>query len=89
MFSLELGRQVEKFLDSLDDDIVASFAGKMQVLRENPFSRDNNLDIKPLLGMPKGHYRLRIGDYRFLYEARKDSALLYFYKADNRGAIYK
>lgn len=89
MFSLELGRQVEKFLDTLDDDIVESLAGEIQTLRENPFSRDNNLDIKPLLGMPKGHYRLRIGDYRFLYEVRKDTLLLFFYKADHRGAIYK
>ncbi|EHE0558430.1 hypothetical protein J0E37_000517 [Campylobacter upsaliensis] len=35
------------------------------------------------------HYRLRIGKYRFLYEVLESEILIYAYKADSRGDIYK
>ncbi|ELB9335810.1 hypothetical protein ABN535_001531 [Campylobacter upsaliensis] len=35
------------------------------------------------------HYRLRISKYRFLYEVLESEILIYAYKADSRGDIYK
>lgn len=35
------------------------------------------------------HYHLRIGKYRFLYEVLESEILIYAYKADSRGDIYK
>lgn len=37
----------------------------------------------------KGHFRLRVGEYRFLYEINKTEVFIYVYKADNRGEVYK
>ncbi len=37
----------------------------------------------------KGHFRLRVGKYRFLYTVIDDEILIYVYKADSRGDIYK
>lgn len=89
MYSILLSKQVQKFLDLLPDDYIISFKEKVRILTENPYSKENNLDIVPLIGKPKGFFRIRIGEYRFLYEIRKTEILIYFYKADKRGDVYK
>jgi len=55
-------------------------------LCNNPFS--NTIDTKQMVNK-KGHFRLRIGKYRFLYTIIEDEILVYVYKADSRGDIYK
>lgn len=87
MYKVLLHRKVEQFLDTRDDKFVLLFWKKIRVLRDNPFDRNTNLDIVPLKGK-KNNYRLRIGEYRFLFEIKKREVLIYFYKADTRGGIY-
>jgi len=89
MYKIILSKQVQKFLDLLSDEYVLSFQEKLNILSKNPFSRETNLDIVPLIGKPKGFYRIRIGNYRFLYEIRKSEIIIYFYKAESRGDVYK
>ncbi|HPI20639.1 MAG TPA: type II toxin-antitoxin system RelE/ParE family toxin [Candidatus Kapabacteria bacterium] len=89
MYKIILSKQVQKFLDLLSDEYVRSFQEKLNILSKNPFSRETNLDIVPLIGKPKGFYRIRIGNYRFLYEIRKSEIIIYFYKAESRGDVYK
>ena len=45
-------------------------------------------DIKPLSGY-KGVFRLRVGDYRVIYEQRNDILLITVVNVGNRGQIYK
>jgi len=52
-FKILLLKQVQKFLDQLPNEYVLNFKTKVDILKENPYSRENNLDIVPLLGMPK------------------------------------
>lgn len=47
-----------------------------------------SLDVKTIVGK-ENHYRLRISKYRFLYEVIEREVLIYAYKADSRGDIYK
>lgn len=47
-----------------------------------------SLDIKPIVGK-ESHFRLRVSKYRFLYEIIEDEILIYAYKADSRGGVYK
>ncbi len=89
MYEVLLSKQVQKFLDSLSDDYIRKFHTKVLQLAENPFSRNTNLDITPLIGKPKGFFRIRIGGIRFLYEIQKERVVIYFYKADFRGDVYK
>lgn len=59
---------------------------KFELLREDLYHP--SLDIKPIVGR-ENHFRLRISKYRFLYEVIEDEILIYAYKADSRGGIYK
>jgi hypothetical protein len=54
---------VQKFLDQLPDEYVINFKTKVDILKGNPYSRENNLDIVPLLGMPKNFVV-----YAFIFE---------------------
>ena len=88
MYDVIISKQVRKVLDTLPDEFIKSFWGKVNILAENPFNLHTNIDIKPLKGKLKGFFRLRIGNYRFLYEIRKREILIYFFKSDTRGDIY-
>jgi len=86
LYKIEISKNVEKFLKSRNKNIQMKISKMIDVISINPYN--NNLDIKELKGN-KNHYRLRIGKYRILYEIFDEKILIYFYKADSRGDIYK
>lgn len=45
-------------------------------------------DIKKMVGC-KNEYRLRIGNYRIIYEQIQNEFIILITKAENRGQIYK
>ena len=45
-------------------------------------------DVKPLSGY-QGVFRLRVGDYRVIYEVHHDILLITVVNVGNRGQIYK
>lgn len=47
-----------------------------------------NGDVKKLAGC-KNEYRLRVGDYRIIYELNQNELVIIVTRADNRGQIYK
>lgn len=47
-----------------------------------------NGDIKKMVGC-KNEYRLRIGNYRIIYEQNQNQLIILITKAENRGQIYK
>lgn len=47
-----------------------------------------NGDVKKLVGC-KNEYRLRIGDYRIIYQLNQNELIILVSKADNRGQIYR
>ena len=85
MYSLQLRKQVVKFINSRTPKERRVIAETLEKLRINPYH--NTLDIKKLKGTAQ-KYRLRIGDYRFLYAIYQERVLVYVYKAGNRGDIY-
>ncbi|HNZ26767.1 MAG TPA: type II toxin-antitoxin system RelE/ParE family toxin [Spirochaetota bacterium] len=86
MYKIEISKSVEKFLKSRNRNVQIKISKMIDVISVNPFI--TNLDIKELKGN-KNHYRLRVGKYRILYEIIDEKILIYFYKADSRGDIYK
>lgn len=86
-YSVEYHKSVIKFLQKHDLDLSKRVLDAFDKIALNPTK--SNLDIKPLSGSPKNHFRLRIGKYRFLYEIRDELLLVYCYDADSRGGIYK
>jgi len=84
-FNIKTSKQVDKFF-ARHRDIAKRFIEKAKVMQDNPF--DKSLDISSLAGS-WGHYRLRIGKYRFLFEIIEQEILIYFYHADTRWGVYK
>lgn len=84
-YAIKYAKQVEKFLDK-HKDLQPKVLSALEQIAQNPF--DNTLDIKKLQG--ESHkYRLRIGKYRLLYEIIESQILIYAYKAQSRGDVYK
>ena len=47
-----------------------------------------NGDVKKMAGC-KDEYRLRVGNYRIIYEHNQNEFIILITKAENRGQIYK
>ena len=47
-----------------------------------------NGDIKKMVGC-KNEYRLRVGNYRVIYEQIENEFIILITKAENRGQVYK
>ena len=58
----------------------------LQMVSTNPFS--DLLQIKKLKGAPS-LYRIRIGDWRIVYEIRKDAQTIVVIKIGHRKDIYR
>lgn len=86
MYELKFRKQVVRFINSRSPKEKRAIAEAFAELESNPYQ--NNLDIRPLKGC-RDRYRLRIRNYRFLYAIIQDQLLIYFYKADTRGDVYK
>ncbi|TQR61564.1 type II toxin-antitoxin system RelE family toxin [Campylobacter troglodytis] len=84
-YKIIYSKDFEKFLDK-HRDLRARILSSFEQIAKNPYQ--NDLDISKLKG-EASKYRLRLGKYRFLYEIIETQILIYAYKADSRGAVYK
>ncbi|TLD83279.1 type II toxin-antitoxin system RelE/ParE family toxin [Helicobacter sp. MIT 11-5569] len=83
---LEYSKDIEKFLLK-HRDLAPKILSALELIAQNPYN--NTQDTKKMQGY-ENHYYLRIGKYRILYEIREDKILIiYAYKADSRGEVYK
>ncbi len=86
MYKVDTSKELDKFLEK-HRDLAPKIIAKLEIIAQNPY--DNPCDIAKLQGQ-KNHYRLRVGKYRVLYEVRDEQILvIYAYKVDSRGNIYK
>ncbi len=87
MYQVILEKSVQKFLEKhRGEDLIQKFEKALTILALDPY--ENNLDIKVLVWLPYS-YRLRIGNYRFLYEIIDETLIISFFDAGKRGSIYK
>jgi len=87
-YTLKLHKQVKKFLQSLNPDWRARFLEKLEMLRQNPRAH-SQLDIKPMQGAGEGVYRLRVGQYRLIYQIFEGELVIFLLTAGSRGDVYK
>ncbi|MGX2984507.1 type II toxin-antitoxin system RelE family toxin [Helicobacter sp. 23-1048] len=86
MYKVDTSKELDKFF-AKHRDLAPKIIAKLEIIAQNPY--DNPCDIAKLQGQ-KNHYRLRVGKYRVLYEVRENQILvIYAYKADSRGDVYK
>jgi mRNA interferase RelE/StbE len=84
-YTLLIKRQAKKTLQSLSRPDRNRITEKIMALGNNP--DDPSLDIKPLQGEP--FYRLRIGDWRVIYDRDDKVKIIAIQKVKPRGGAYK
>jgi mRNA interferase RelE/StbE len=84
-YSLLIKKQAKKVLESLARTDRNRIAEKIKCLGENP--DDSSLDIKRLQGEP--YYRLRVGQWRIIYDRDDEIKIIAVEKIKPRGGAYK
>lgn len=85
LYTLLIKRQAKKTLQSLSRPDRNRITEKIMALGANP--DDKTLDIKSLQGLP--YHRLRIGDWRVIYDRDDDVKIIAIEKIKPRGGAYK
>ena len=72
-------------LERLDDET------RIRVLKKLKWFADNfdQATPFPLAGTWKGFFKLRVGDWRIIYEAEEDKNLIIIHLIDHRNRIYR
>lgn len=81
LFSKEARREMLK----LPPPIAARIREKLTLLAEDPYAQHNN--VTKLQNRPG--YRLRVGDWRVIYEVQGDELMILVIKIATRGDIYR
>lgn len=84
MFDIKYSRQAVKFLKSLDKKLVLRILSKIEKLKEEPIQHDS----KMVEGYGEKLFRVRVGDYRILYEVDYKKNLIGIVKIDKRARAY-
>ncbi|GCD13082.1 type II toxin-antitoxin system RelE family toxin [Clostridium tagluense] len=79
-YNIKLTKKAEKFIKKQDKDTQKRIIKSILELPEG--------DIKILKGMDE-IYRLRVGDYRVLFEKNDKELIIIIIAVGNRGQIYK
>ena len=74
-----------KILRRMPSNVAKTVVGKINQLAENPYAPNNN--ITRLTG--ESGYRLRVGDWRVLYEIDDDTLVIEIIKIGPRGGVYR
>jgi mRNA interferase RelE/StbE len=82
-FSINYSNRSKKFLKKADKTLAKRILEKIEKLSEDPIM----LDTKTVEGS-KGLFRVRVGDYRILYEIDYGNNLLGIIKIDKRPRVY-
>ncbi len=84
-YRVEFTRSAEKEFERLSRGIQTKAAEALQLLSIKPYS--DLLKVKKLKGADK-LYRVRIGEYRIVYEVRKKELLVLVIKFGHRREVY-
>ncbi len=85
-YRVEFTKSAEKEFDRLPARMQANTAEALQLLSQNPYSE--LLKIKKLKGA-EDLYRIRIGDYRIVFEIRNKRLVVLVIKIGHRSRIYR
>ena len=84
MHSIEYTREARKVLAKIPGDVRELVVSKIEGLARDPFGAAN---VKQLVGRPG--YRLRVGDWRVIYDVESERLLVRVLKVGPRGEIYE
>ena len=86
MYSLQFLASARKEFKNLDAVVQKLIKEKLILLVENPELLKNN--IKPLKGEHKGKFRLRVHQYRIIFQIKDDELIITIIRVGHRKEIY-
>lgn len=84
MYEIEFSKTATKRLQRLPNHLVKRIIDKLRAIAKNPYESNNN--VKKLVG--REGYRLRVGDWRVIYEVEAKKLRILVLEIDTRGGIY-
>ena len=84
-FEVVLSRFAKRAMGRLPENIRDTIDAKIEALAADPTAANNN--VRPLRGAPG--FRLRVGDWRVLYEIDHQRRLVQVRSIRNRGEAYR
>jgi mRNA interferase RelE/StbE len=84
MFDIRYSKQAVDFLESAEKKLITRILKKIETLKENPVQHDS----KVVEGYNEKLFRIRVGDYRILYEVDHKKNQLGIVKIDKRSKVY-
>ena len=85
MYQIRYRSSAAKILQRMPNNIAKTIVRKINQLAENPYAPNNN--VTRLTSEPG--YRLRVGDWRVLYEIHNDTLIIEILKIGPRGGVYR
>lgn len=85
MFKIAYRKEAAKALLKMPRTTAGLIREKIEQIAKHPFA--NNPNVKPLKG--ENAYRLRVGDWRVIYEIRNQELTILVLRVGVRGGIYK
>ena len=86
MYKVEFLKTALDEFEKLDKAVQKLIKEKLDILRVNEDNLKNN--IKPLNGIYKGLFRLRVGNYRIIYQKQESKLLVTIVRLGHRKEIY-
>lgn len=84
MLAVAYSNQTKNFLKKADKALARRIISRIETLGNQPIQRD----AKKLQGF-EGIFRVRVGDYRILYEIDYQNNLIGIVKIDKRSKVYR
>jgi len=85
MLKIEFSKDSVKFLKKCENNLYERITKKIEKLSENPFPSD----CKKIYDKKGKLFRVRIGDYRLIYEVFHNKNVLIISKINKRSGIYE
>ncbi|MFM9916969.1 MAG: type II toxin-antitoxin system RelE family toxin [Rhizobacter sp.] len=83
MYSIEVTKEARKVLLKMPRDVRDLVLEKVSALARDPFGVAN---VKKLVGVPG--YRLRVGDWRVIYDVQAERLVVRVLRIGARGGVY-
>ena len=85
MYTVVFTKQAARMLRRIPRNIADLIRVKIDKIAEDPYASHNN--VTELVGRPG--YRLRVGDWRVLYELQNEQLIMFVVKVGPRGEVYE
>lgn len=86
MYHIKLHKKVIKFINKQNSKDKKLIKDKFELLQQNPYPSNSLTDTKKLTN--HCGFRLRVRNFRFIYDIMENELIIYIEDANNRGDIY-